>query len=395
MLFLALLFAQAVAFSESSYPQDDIKQREGMVTQWDQQASIQSLLEIMVIVLGAAITVVQGFQKGWCKPATIAMGAGTTIFSAVNTKVLPTDRRELRAAVVEGNRLVTKMHRRARALNEAATPEAKTALALELEEVLGKFDDLAVRVSGGDKGKAEPQTGSRLFNTPVYAMAANDNCGLKLKSDSLRFYYLGTNRNVSVTQAKRLSHRDAIDRAAKELTPKGLDQAIVRDMLEKLAVVDDTAYNSDPKTGQYTYCTLIRINKTALNLLRTAPPAKAKSMRIEPGQSRRLSSVIPAFLYLRKVQNHGTGPSVAEVYILESEAPEWMRSELNGPAFRLAIAKMSDRGGGQIARESYVYREVKKGDRLVLKFSGGQDTTINFVDVKYVLARVDFTVTGI
>jgi hypothetical protein len=366
-----------------------------MIAEWDRQASIQSLLEIMVIVLGAAITVVQGFQKGWCKPATIAMGAGTTIFSAINTKVLPSDRRELRAAVVEGNRLVTKMHRRARALNEASSPEGKTALTLELEEVLGKFDDLAVRVNSGDKGKVEPQTSGGLFTTPVYAMAAGDDCGLTLKYDSLRFYYLGSTRNVSVTQAKTLSHRDAIDRAAKELTPKGLDQVAVRDMLEKLAVVDDTAYNRDPKTGQYTYCTLIRINKTALNLLRTAPPARARPMRIEPGQLRRLSSVLPAFLYLRRVQNPGAAPPVAEVYILESDAPEWMRPELRDPAFRAAIARMSDRGGGQIARESYVRREVKRGDMLVVKFSDGHDTTIHFVDVRYAVGRVDFTVSGL
>src|SRR5256885_17018201 len=80
-LLLVLLVAPLVTVAQGGYPQDDIKKREAMIAEWDQQASLQSALEIMVIVFGAAITVVQGFQKGWAKPATIVMGACTTIFS--------------------------------------------------------------------------------------------------------------------------------------------------------------------------------------------------------------------------------------------------------------------------------------------------------------------------
>jgi hypothetical protein len=226
-----------------------------------------------VIAFGAAITVTQGLQKGWCKHAAIAMGACTTIISAINTKVFPTDRRELRAAVVEGNRLVTKMHRRAPALHDALTPQIKAALSLDLEEVFGKFDGLAIRVSGGEAISGEPNKTS-WFGTTVYAITTDNSCGLTVKSDALRLYYLETYKNSSVDVAKETSRANAITGAAKDLTPTGLDQSVVQNMLAKLTVVDDTSYTYDSGSGQYTYCTSIRINKTALNLLRTAPVAK-------------------------------------------------------------------------------------------------------------------------
>ena len=388
---LVLLFAPLMAFAQSGYPQDDIKKREAMIAGWDQQATLQSVLEIMVIVFGAAITVVQGFQKGWAKPATIAMGACTTVFSAVNTKVFPTDRRELRAAVVEGNRIMTKLHHRSSVLIAETDAQKRADLGVELEEELGRFDDVVSRVTGAP-GESAKKTG--LFSTPVYAMPLDNPCGLKVKSDSLRFYYVGVNRNPSVSQAKDLSQKDAIEQAVRELTPKGLDPAAVRQMLEKLAVVDDTAYVSS-KDGQYTYCTLIRINKTSQNLLRTAPPARvAVEMKIEPGELKRLSSAAPAFLYLRKIRTLG-GLAVADVCILESASPVWNVSKLKTIAFQAAIAKMTERKSDDLTQESYVQREVRKGDTVVLKLSGGQNLTLKFTDVKYVLGRVEFTVGGV
>src|SRR5947207_4516161 len=122
---LLLLFAPLMLLAQSGYPQDDIRKREAMITEWDQQATLQSALEIMVIVFGAAITIIQGFQKGWAKPATIAMGACTTVFSAVNTKVFPTDRRELRAAVVDANRIMTKLHRRESVMTAESDPRKR------------------------------------------------------------------------------------------------------------------------------------------------------------------------------------------------------------------------------------------------------------------------------
>lgn len=63
LLVILSMCMQAIGFAQSTYPQDDISEREAIIAQWGRQASLQSALEIMVIVFGAAITVVQDSKK--------------------------------------------------------------------------------------------------------------------------------------------------------------------------------------------------------------------------------------------------------------------------------------------------------------------------------------------
>src|SRR5690348_10644170 len=64
-----------------------IADRLATVQHWDNQAGIQVTLTIAVIVFGALVTILQGMNKGWCKGATLALGAGVSILTGITTKV--------------------------------------------------------------------------------------------------------------------------------------------------------------------------------------------------------------------------------------------------------------------------------------------------------------------
>lgn len=385
-----------VSFGDAGYPEKDIRQREATVARWDRQASLQSGIEILVIVLGAAITVVQGIQKGWTKPATITMAAFTTILSAVNSKVFPTDRRTLQASVVKANRVITRMHRAASDYADPQLASARQAFSIEIEKALSDFDDIDIEVTGGSRPQADPAKVPGFFLPVVFAAEPDNACGLQPRQDSLRHYFIGTSKSGSIGESAELSRKAAIDAATRELTPKGLDPAAVHDILEKLAVVEDTSYRIEGKSAQFTHCTMIRVNRTAENLLRTAPPAKAvsKTFSAEPRAVARLSTALPQYIYVRKIRNPMHSPALAEVYIVDSPGEQWLGRKLSEAEFQTSLAHMTESSGGQLAPGNYLRAEVKKGDAVTVKRTGGGNLTVNFSDVKYVLNRIDYTVSA-
>jgi hypothetical protein len=105
-----MAFAQNPVNSQAQHYQKQIDECSRVVGNWQLQAHLQIAFVLIVILCGALITIFQGVSKGWCKPATLFLGACTTILTSVNAKVFTADYRVLQQSVIEGDDLIDQLN---------------------------------------------------------------------------------------------------------------------------------------------------------------------------------------------------------------------------------------------------------------------------------------------
>jgi uncharacterized protein YceK len=205
------------------------------VQKWDNEATTQLVLTLLVIVSGAAITGLQGLTKGWVKPLTIVLGICTTVFTAVNARVFA-DYRVLAQAAVDGDELIdTELSTLADQLAAGNNSQNLAGLNSEWLKALGEFKDIENRVI---QGVNTENTSPAFYILRVYAQASSAEPSWVTHpppSDQNNLYYIGQGKDSSIAVARQLAHDRAIASALSDLWKLTPDHSALRDLITSSA----------------------------------------------------------------------------------------------------------------------------------------------------------------
>ena len=291
-LFVATALGDPGSTAAQSAPQalkDLISDRMKTVEHWESQANLQVGLTISVIIFGALVTILQGSSRGWCKGATLALGAGVSIITGISTKVFPADYRALEKSAVQ----VRSVLRELTEILDRFDPQQTAENRLELRaEFMKKYAEI-------DQVEKQMFARNSIFKDVgvVYAAIVRKEPEwlTNVPSDPRSYFYVGVAEDSSLSKANQLSLEDGVHRAANALSPRvanspaqqaGPASSALTDFIRKSAQVDGTYFSFDKEKNVYRYYTLVRLTRAIegldLSSLISATPFRLRLQSIQP-----------------------------------------------------------------------------------------------------------------
>jgi hypothetical protein len=289
---LLLLMTLAAYHSPAQQPispdvqshQDTIHRFEAVAQNWRSQASLQIAFVLAVIVFGALITIFQGVNKGWCKPATLVLGACTTVLTAVNTKVFSADYRVFQQSAIDADQMTDQLKTVVRLEghpNADIDGLEKQFLATVTQfRTLQKSVTLGTGIQGMAGNSNKPTSGFlSSWTATVYAQSAQSAQSRvpswvsdRPPSDRYSLYYVGEGQDSSITVARQRSFDAAVAQARKELSPGGnTDSNKLSSYVASSSNVERTYFTFDEGKGVYRFYTLLHISADIKKLDFKAP----------------------------------------------------------------------------------------------------------------------------
>jgi len=251
---LAILGAASQARA-ADWIEDAIAQKSALLPQWSGMATRVVAVNVLIVLLGAAVTAAQGFKGAW--PQRVAFGLGLIIstVTAVNNIIFPVDCKTLRAAVFDGRQAILEMGKIREAMQGASAEDLKV-LRDEFAKQLNRFTEIERKVEVADLGLP----GEAI----AYAQAAAQFREVK---DPTSLYALGEGKGDSLTEAKENARKNAIDRLAEQVraadptwATKSPDSC--RAAIQAAAEVVNTSLSFDRASKKYQYVMQMRILRT-------------------------------------------------------------------------------------------------------------------------------------
>ncbi len=276
-----------------------IRACEQQVASWRREEVLEIVFVLAVSIFGIVISYLQKSDAKWSKTATVVLGISTAILTAVNSRVFSADDRTLRHAVFEGSTVISQLWIMDDTLkDEHVSPQDKLNVKGDYLKKLLEFQAIGERLNGASSENSGAQNARSGFEVlpRVFASVTGSVPAWvdHPPSDNASLYFVGKAYDTSLTSAKQNSVNDAYYRAAQVLkkdSPQASGSALL-DLIKASAVVQDSAYSYDSKTGNYTCYTLLRVSREiqgiglgalpALSVAQT-PPAKVQTKGWQPG----------------------------------------------------------------------------------------------------------------
>ena len=253
-LFGSLLAQQAPDPDIQRYRQQ-IEECNQVIQSWQFQANLQIIFVVAVLTFGALITIFQGRTKGWTKPATLVLGACTTILTGVNAKVFSADYRVLQQSAIDGSQLVDQLNETLDGLGRPGANE--DSLKKQWLATKTQFAGLRRAVLQGTNKTADFQ----VFPRPVYAQSRVPTWVIQPPSDKYNVYFTGVGEGHSLDVARQRSMEAAVATGADKLSAaSGRDNESLRQILSSSATTDKSYFGFDNANGVYRYYTLLRVS---------------------------------------------------------------------------------------------------------------------------------------
>jgi len=222
--------------------QQQLAQIQAQIAQWYRCADAVLALTVAVALLGVAASAIQGFQKSWCKPATVVVGLLVSGITAVNTQYYQLDNKTYRELAVESERLTRDVKNNIAAYTRPTSSDSDRETSYEA--IIKRLDDFL-----DIKKKAPITLASTLGGSVVHARSPVQSEG--------RLSVQGVGVCNSLAQAKENSLRDAIEkgvarlRSDQKVAAAATDLQALRAYVEKYGQPGSTDFGFDSGTKTY------------------------------------------------------------------------------------------------------------------------------------------------
>jgi len=277
-LVFALLVCGSLVAQQSGLPEieryrHNIQECDRVIANWHWEANLQRFLVLLVIVFGALITIFQALKRGWCKAATLALGACTTILTSVNAEVFSADYRVLQESAIDGNQLVDQLRG---IVDDLARPNADvTGLNVRWLATMTQFTGLQKAVLKG----TNKTTALRSWMETVYAQSKTPSWIARIPADNYNLYFAGIGEDRSIEVARQRSLEAAVAAGVDRLSARGgADRETLRQVLMSTAATDKSYFEFDKsKAGSRSY-TLLRISNDIEHFSVPGTPSESKAV---------------------------------------------------------------------------------------------------------------------
>jgi hypothetical protein len=237
ILMCGVLFAQQPQASEVQRYRQEIQACSQVVDSWQWQADVQILFVVSVICFGALITIFQGINKGWCKPATLVLGAATTILTGINARVFQADYRVLQQSVIDGSSLISDLNG---IVDGFGQPQADVnGLKARWVATKTQFNGLRKAVLQGKSSAA-----LHIWKT-VYAQSSVPTWMTSPPTDKSNLYFSGMAEDRSIEVARQRSVDNAAAAGVAQLSTDGTDRELLGKVIASSSAVEKSYFEFD------------------------------------------------------------------------------------------------------------------------------------------------------
>jgi hypothetical protein len=311
--------------------QQTIQQIRDIAQNWRWQAEVQISFVIAVILFGALITIFQGLSKGWCKPATLVLGACTTILTAVNTKVFSADYRVFQQSAIDADVMTDQMTDLVRRENN---PTANVdELEAQFLSLTTQFRSLQRAVTLGTAAKSaagnSPASSASLLDAgigSVYAQSAVPAWVTQPPSGANSLYVVGIGQDASIASAEQLSINNAVAAAVKQVSSgSNTDVPRLTKFIASASLIENKYFTFDEQRGLYTYYSLLHISDDIKRIDFSAPSTKSQCAHVTLKERTWERLALPggdgtATLALGDLYRLNRGPDASHLYLLSNSA---------------------------------------------------------------------------
>ena len=335
-------FAQQPQAPEIQRYRQEIQECSRIVSNWQWEANVQISFVISVIVFGALITIFQGMNKGWCKPATLVLGAFVTILTSINAKVFSADYRILQQSVIDGKDLIEQLNGIIDNLNLPQTDVP--GLENQWVKTKTQFSGLQKAVLQG----ASKTAALHIWAKTVNAQSTAPTWVNRPPIDDYNLYFVGMAEDRSIEVARQGSFDNAVaNGVAKLSSDKTTDVEALRRVIASSSAVDKSSFVFDKGKGVYLYYTLLRISSDIKNLSFKGGQSENSKSVVVSGQTRWTDTGIQVRKG-DKISFAATGQ--VQWAVGEVVGPEGSPRKRRAAALRPAYPVSSIGAGGLIAR---------------------------------------------
>ena len=400
ILALALLFGAIETRAQQPTPKLDITHYEEQVKRcqqtietWHRDVGIQIALLIAITVFGVVISVLQGLKYGWCKVATVVLGAATSIITIVSTTVFSADYRFLKRSTIDAQELTDQLGRLVDRLRSDPTPNDRLEIEGKWGEFLSAFHAVEKQVIAGTQDVTHPTS----VVPKVHAQTSNSPLPpkwtqIESTNDEYNYFFRGSGEDRSISTAERLSFDDAVEKATAQVggrTRPGTND--LRNFIAKFSAVDATWFDYNKSSGSYRYFTRLRLSKEIDRIksqLGSIDQSNAHELQISNHELRRPIPNVPVYIYVRGIKAGGFR-DIAEIYILRTDAAAWGTvTKLPKKMFDTSIKSLGLSSTDDLRNETFTKRDVKTDDSIVLSQPGGQKLKVYLETVSYIHGRI-------
>jgi len=254
-----------------------IQNCEHQVAIWRLEDRLAIVFAVLLIVFGIVISTLHRSQGKWARSAILVLGAGSTILTAINTRVLDADYRTLERTISDGDAAIRQLDALAQIMQGAppSTKDWEDAKDAFLKE-LAQFQV----ISNGLTGTASnPQAQNSEGVLPrVYAQSTLPAWVQKPQQDNASLYFVGSAVDSNLMNAKQNSLDDAYHNAVLALRSKApiTSDASLLALVRASGVIRDSAVVQDAGTGNYTGYTLLLLSSQVESVgVASLPPANS------------------------------------------------------------------------------------------------------------------------
>lgn len=265
--------ASSAAISLQQQYKPDLDEFTKKIHGWERKANILVTLTLLVGVLGVVTGVVQGYNKAWCKAATVLIGATISCITLFNNTFFDTDHRTLRHAAREVHKELKEIQRMIENCDGDPNEGNRRSCREDIQKKLKALDDLEETIIYKPKASlhivktayahAIQLSAIEQYQQPAWAS--------KLPVDNINFYFVGVDDNASLEEARKNSLAKAVEQAARflaaqvskvQMPPSKADMTpAFREYVNKTAETADTYFSYDRSVKMYRYYTLLKLNK--------------------------------------------------------------------------------------------------------------------------------------
>jgi hypothetical protein len=257
------IHAQAPAANTSSTNGflGSIQNCEHQVSIWRLEERLAMVFAVLLIVSGIVISTLHRSQGKWARLAILVLGAGSTILTAINTRVLDADYRTLERTISDGDASIRQLDALAQIMQGVppSTKDWEDAKDAFLKE-LAQFQVISNGLTGTTSNPRAQNSEGVLPR--VYAQSTLPAWVVKPPQDSASMYFVGSAADTNLTNAKQNSLDDAYHSAVLALrskAPMASDGALLA-LVKASAVVRDSAVAYDGGKGNYIGYTLLLLS---------------------------------------------------------------------------------------------------------------------------------------
>jgi hypothetical protein len=341
LLLLMTLVAYTSAAQQPMSPDaqehlNTIQQVEAVAQNWRSQASLQIAFVLAVIVFGALITIFQGVNKGWCKPATLVLGACTTVLTAVNTKVFSADYRVFQQSAIDADQMTDQLKTVVRLEghpNADIDGLEKQFLATVTQfRTLQKSVTLGTGIQGMAGNSAKPTSGLlSSWTSTAYAQSYEQSSApswvtQRPQSDRYSLYFVGEGDDPSLTNARKKAFDAAVAQAVKELSAgANTDVNKLGSYVASSSNIEGSYFTSDGGKRLYRYYILLHISadirKSNFNAAQIENPCTKATIKERTWQHIELPrGAGTATLALSDLYRVSRGKDASRLYIIDSSS---------------------------------------------------------------------------